>query len=511
MIILDRLRALAQTAPAATALAGTDQQLGYRTLLRRIIQATAVFEAAGSRVVGLMADNGIDWIVADLAALNARITLVPIPPYFTPSQRRHLMNESDVDTLVIDKRFCGTGEYGDGFEPLAGSIGSLGLLGRSNRQRAHPGRLDSTAKITFTSGSTGAPKGVCLSFETVDAVSERLRGLLGQMAIDRHLCVMPLATLLENIAGVYVPLMLGATVYVPSLSDLGLYGSSRLDAAKFAQTIEAVSAESLILQPELLRALTTVYDQRGRACPSLRFVAVGGAKVSAADLEAAAAMGIPAYQGYGLSECASVVALNLPDDSRPDSVGRPLPGIRVSISDGGEILVHGQHMLGYLGEDGVHGDVIATGDIGYLDGDGFLYVTGRRKNVFITSYGRNVSPEWPEAELLHRPEIAQACVFGEGRPVNTAVIVPAGTDVSGDDLAAAIDSVNRNLPDYARISNWVIAAGPFTCSNGCLTATGKPRRDAVEKKFLEGYLRAASAGAHGVSHESNPDATRTPV
>jgi len=90
-----------------------------------------------------------------------------------------------------------------------------------------------------------------------------------------------------------------------------------------------------------------------------------------------------------------------------------------------------------------------------------------------------VSPEWPEAELVHQPEIAQAVVFGEGRPTNTAIIVPASLGIGPRLLAGAVARANRNLPDYARIGDWIVADEPFTTANGQLTPTGKPRREAV--------------------------------
>lgn len=156
-------------------------------------------------------------------------------------------------------------------------------------------------------------------------------------------------------------------------------------------------------------------------------------------------------------------------------------------------------MLGYLGEKRTVGPVIATGDLGHLDDDGFLYVTGRRKNVFITSFGRNVSPEWPEAELLHRPEIAQACVFGEAQPFNTAVICPAGPAVTPRAVADAILSANRNLPDYARVADFIVADEPFSAANGLLTQTGKLRREAIALRYIV-PTDPWSAGGPGSPH-----------
>lgn len=451
--------------------------------MQQVDRLAEFLQARGCRTAGLLADNGIDWVVADLAALESGTTLVPLPPYFSESQLQHVVESSLMDTVILDKASYDRFPYAGAFARLDGDFGDLRLVQRPAVLEAARPNADAAAKITFTSGSTGQPKGVRLGASTIDEVALRLCGAFADIDIARHLCVMPLATLLENIAGVYVPLMLGTTVYVPSLGSLGLYGSSRIDAGRFKQTIDAVAAESLILQPQLLRVLTAEAAADPGAT-SLKFVAVGGSRVAVSDLCNAAAAGIPAFEGYGLSECASVVALNRPGAARPGSVGKPLDGVNVSISPDGEIFVENQSMLGYLGETEHAGSAIATGDLGHLDDDGFLYVTGRRKNVFITSFGRNVSPEWPEAELLHQPEIAQACVFGEAQPFNTAVVCPAGPAVTPRAIADAILNANRNLPDYARVADFVIADEPFAVTNGLLTQTGKPRREAIALKYL---------------------------
>jgi long-subunit acyl-CoA synthetase (AMP-forming) len=481
--IITALRMRAHATPHRTALSDSHGELSFSGLLQQIDRFSGFLQAHGCRTAGLLADNGIDWVIADLAALQSRTTLVPLPPYFSESQLRHVVESASLDTLILDAAWHERFASVTAFDGLHRRYGNLHLLRRPVAFDDTDPHTRAAAKITFTSGSTGQPRGVCLPAETIDQVALRLGTTFADIDIAHHLCVMPLATLLENVAGIYVPLMLGTTVHVPALAALGLYGSSRLDIKRFKCTIDAVAAESLILQPQLLRELTTACAAEA-AASSLKFVAVGGARVAESDLLEAAAAGIPAFQGYGLSECASVVALNRPGAARPGSVGKPLDGVSVSIAADGEILVENQAMLGYLGEKDTAGPAIATGDLGYLDDDGFLYVTGRRKNVFITSFGRNVSPEWPEAELLHRPEIAQACVFGEAQPFNTAVICPVDASVSAGAIADAILNANRNLPDYARVADFIIADEPFSAANGLLTQTGKLRREAISLRYI---------------------------
>jgi long-subunit acyl-CoA synthetase (AMP-forming) len=160
--------------------------------------------------------------------------------------------------------------------------------------------------------------------------------------------------------------------------------------------------------------------------------------------------------------------------------------VRVRISGDGEILVSGGGFLGYTGTDHYGTEWLPTGDLGRLDSDGFLYVEGRLRNVLITSFGRNVAPEWPEAELLAGGALAQAAVFGEGRPQLCAVVV-APASVSDSAIAKQVGAANDRLPDYARIAHWVRAVAPFGAHNGLATANGRVRRDAVWNLYRERF------------------------
>ncbi|WP_405220405.1 AMP-binding protein [Lentisalinibacter sediminis] len=485
--VLAALRRHAAGRPLAAAVVSDGGVLGYASLEARVTALASRLRAGRIRRCALIADNGPDWIVADLAMMAAGITAIPVPLFFTRAQLDHLLSDAGVDA-VLSAGADGLPDDGHGFRrrPLAGA-GGLALLRRSiRRDTALNGRND-VAKVTYTSGSTGSPRGVCLGRDGMEAVASSLAARLQGAGVRRHLCVVPLATLLENIAGIYVPLLLGAAIHAPSLERVGLTGSSGLDPLRLRRAIDESGAESVILLPQMLAALNRTADlEPWNDCP-LRFAAVGGGRVAPAELEQAHAHGLPAYEGYGLSECHSVVTLNTPGDSRPGSAGRPLPHARVRIAPDGEIMVSGAVMQGYLAVPG-HGErriatgEIATGDLGSLDDQGFLHVQGRKKNLFITAFGRNVSPEWVESELVHEPAIAQALVWGEALPCNAAVIVPA-TSAGADGVQAAIDAANRRLPDYARVSAWLPADAPFRPDSGELTANGRLRRDALIRRY----------------------------
>ncbi|MBX3711767.1 MAG: AMP-binding protein [Lysobacter sp.] len=456
----------------------------------RIRRFADVFEDSGVQRIASRLDNGPDWLALDLAIRALGRVHVPLPTFFTPGQVAHALASSGADALVVPKG-----------APLPAAFAALPSRALGDAMRllslpANPVTLpEGTAVITFTSGTTGTPKGVCLEADALLAVAASLAEAAGPLSPKRHLCLMPLSTLLENVGGLYAALLSEAEIIVPSLGEIGYSGSAGLDMPTLLACLHRHRPESAILLPQLLLALVMAAE-RGAVLPdSLRFLAVGGGRVGASLIARAEAVGLPVYEGYGLSECASVVCLNRPGATRAGSVGRPLPHARVTVRDG-ELFVEGVRMLGYLGDDAPHAGAIATGDLGHIDDDGYVHITGRRKHLFITAFGRNVSPEWVESELLQHPAFAQAVVHGEARPFNIAIVWPRDPALGDEALRAALDAVNRALPDYARVRDIVRADAPFTFADGLLTSNGRPRRDAILARHADAveacYARHAS-------------------
>jgi long-subunit acyl-CoA synthetase (AMP-forming) len=417
------------------------------------------------RVAGLLADNSADWIAIDLAAQRAGVVLVPLPAFFTAEQCAHAVQASGMDSLF--------GRL-PGFEP-AGEVEGFAW---SRRPAEPPALAKDVSKITFTSGTTGTPKGVPLTAAQQWAVARSLAEVTRPLGIRRHLCLLPLPVLLENVAGAYAAYLSRAELCLPPLATCGVRGAAGFAPRACLAAIERWEPHSVILVPQMLCALLHEIEGGRRVPASLKLAAVGGGKVSPTLIARARRAGLPVYEGYGLSECASVVSLNLPGADRAGSVGQPLPHAQVRISER-EIQVRtGERWL-------------STGDLGRLDQDGFLHIEGRRKHLLITSYGRNVSPEWPEAELLAGSAIAQAAVFGEARPQLCALVVPAAPTVDDGAIDAQVQAANRRLPDYARIGRWLRADAPFTPQNGLATPNGRIRREAVWSTYgarLDGLL-----------------------
>lgn len=462
-------QALARRRPDEVIFAGADGDWPAHRVRREI--ATQAERLADCQVLAILADNSPHWAIHDLAALKAGVVVLPLPHFFSDTQLVHALEHSGADTLVTDqpRRIL---DLNLSFQ--AGERqGPLVWLRRQVEAVPLPA---STAKISFTSGSTGAPKGVCLSAAGLLATAMALHERLADIEIQRHLAVLPLALLLENVAGLYTALLRGAEFQLPPLASLGWRGMAAFDPSALHLLVARMRPRSLILVPELLKAWSLFLARSWqKAPPDLAYVAVGGSRVEASLLHQARQLGLPAYQGYGLTECGSVVSLNRPGDEG-EGVGRPLAQARVMIR-AGEIQVTTPALVGYLGEPPFAGPEYPTGDLGHLDDLGHLHLSGRRNNLLITSFGRNISPEWVEAALLARPQIAQAVVAGDGQPHLAALLVPAPGQEDAD-LDRAVRQANRTLPDYARIRNWLRAA-PFSQQNGLLTGNGRPVRAAI--------------------------------
>ncbi|HPS78808.1 MAG TPA: AMP-binding protein, partial [Thermoanaerobaculaceae bacterium] len=240
-------------------------------------------------------------------------------------------------------------------------------------------------------------------------------------------------------------------------------------------------------------------------------------------------MGLPILQGYGLTESAPIIATNLIGRNRIGSVGQVLPGVQVRIAADGEILARGPNIMqGYWNKTEATAESIDaegwlhTGDVGYLDADGYLFITDRKKDIIVTSGGKNVAPQPLEARLGATPLIAQAVLMGDTYPYLVALIVPnfetleahlAAAGVRGLDrsamgqhpltqaaIGAVLKGLNGELPMHERIRRFTVLAREFSIEEGELTPTMKVRRRAIAELYHDQieamYLKTQRAGVH---------------
>lgn len=464
------------------ALSSGSLQLSYAELCSEVRRCSEWLSDFNGSLVALHAENSIDWVIADLACQEAGLPCVPLPTFFSPDQIKQCLLNSGADIVLSDqaafREHLSFAEL-DGVHLIdKGQYASLlgwQLCG------VKPGNMpEHTQKITFTSGSTGKPKGVCLSADQQWQVAQSLADIIG-IPNPKHLCLLPLSTLLENIAGVYSPLLCGGTVFLASDAERGMQGSSRLDTQALLACISKTQPTTMILIPQLLTVLVAACEKGWQPPGSLAFVAVGGGKTSPHLLKKAHEYGLPVFQGYGLSECGSVVALNTIESNAFDSVGRVLAHCAVTIENA-EVVVTGGSYLGYLDEpDSWYPKRVHTGDTGSLQ-DGFLTINGRKKNILITSYGRNVSPEWVESLLMSTPLLSQCLVVGDGMSVLCA-LVAAPEAIDNDTIEVLVCRVNDGLPDYARIARW--SRLDEMCLASYITTNGRLQRSRVEAAFAD--------------------------
>jgi len=452
--LLEAIYARAARAQGQIALDDGVRRLGYGEL-RDAIEDRAATIAKGAVARGPVAidlDNGIDWVVADLALASLGRPSIPLPPFFTAAQR---------DAARVD----------------AGAVATItceGIVRHAHEARDVP---PGTAKISYTSGSTGDPKGICLDDALMLHTAEAIVARLGEEMADVHFPVLPLAVLLENVAGLYATLLAGGRYRVQPSATIGLANPFAIDAAMLVASIADCRATSLILVPQYLAVIVDRLERSGARLQHLRLVAVGGARTPIALLERAAAVGLPVIQGYGLTECGSVVCLEAVGERDRGAVGQPLGHASLSLAADGEIVIDGDFYLGKVGQPARCGPIF-TGDIGEIDARGRLSIVGRKSNLIITSYGRNIAPEWVEEQLVAQPQIAQALVYGDGEANLRALIVPSAIDA---DIAAGVAAANGALAEYARVHSWQ-PSRPFTPADGTLTANGRPRRAAIMER-----------------------------
>lgn len=475
----------ARQAPDRIAFTDTNGALTRSGLLGDAARLAAALPPR-ARVVGLFLPNGREWTIAQLACVMSGRICVPLPTFFSAQQLAHIVQDAGIElVLALDETLANL--------PSGVARAPVAVTGEGG---AWPDVTEGFGTIIYTSGSTGHPKGVRHESGQVAWAASALAAASGAQERDSYLSVLPVALLLETICALFVPALVGGRTHFETEISQAV---GRGDASGLAAAYAAHRPSTGVLVPELLRALVAQLLASGQRAPDgLRFVAVGGATVPPRLAEAACQLGIPVHEGYGLSECCSVVAVNRPGARAPGTVGAPLAGLTVSIRDG-EILVDGPSVMdGYLGGAAAPRPW-PTGDLGAFDAEGRLMVFGRKDNLIVTALGRNVSPEWVETAMLDDPGIAFCAVAEAGGGIG-ALIVPthgAASWFADADSQAIVDRAATRcaaLPAYARPTRVGVIALAEAKASGLLTDNGRIRR-AIAGQLIAGLARPAASPA----------------
>lgn len=420
-------RHAAQT-PEKIALRSGTRCIAFRSLAAFLAQNAKTLTGP-ARVIGISTSDPLDGALADLALTYSGHVSVHVPPFFSASQQAHLVEAAGVETVI------GTSQAPVTPLDLCPPEACPPLTAPLDPPVA------GARRIIFTSGSSGTPKGVLIGERQMAAALAGLENAIAPVREDIHLSLLPVAQLLEQVAGLYLPLLAGAEVHFCPEALAALFGGPM---APIVAAMASARPTTSILVPALLSRLVSELGATATRAPgSLRLIAVGGARTSPALLAQAQAHGLPVHEGYGLSECCSVVSLNGPLDARAGTVGRVLDGVDVRIDDG-EIVVSGPTVMeGYIGHPPVTGEW-RTGDLGRIE-EGRLILEGRKDWLIVTPQGRNINPEWVEAALCADPRIPAAGLHlaPDDRLEIIAVLAAPVTP-------AQIEALLSDLPPYAR-------------------------------------------------------------
>ncbi len=484
----------------------------------------------GGKHIGLSGANSYRWCVSYFAVLSGAGVAVPLDKDNSPEETAGLLSFGDVEAVICDSRrakelypfvkeknitlICSEGEC-EGAESYESLIEYGRLFIEAGGRVNYPIDENALAVLIFTSGTTGVSKGVMLTNRNLISDMKAVSSNVSLSYEDRSLSLLPLHHTYEAMALLMV-IKSGATVsfassYKNLVADFRLYKPTVLVCVplileKLNRRIEKeierrgktgksrlVSIMSGVVSDDAKRKLfSSVHESFGGR---LRKIIVGAAPIQKSTVEAFETYGIPIIIGYGLTECSPIVICNSDIDRKSDSIGKPLNSVEVKIIDTdekgvGEIAVKGPMVMsGYYKNDeateaAIENGWLKTGDLGYADRHGYYRITGRRKNVIVTSGGKNIYPEEIEHYLLKSPLVAECLVYAKRDKEITAEIYPDEGEMlrkskkeilgEGDKelyIEAVVKTVNKKLPPYKRIKTYIIRDTEFE-----KTATHKIKR-----------------------------------
>ncbi len=528
--------------------------------------------------VALMLRNSVEWVLFEQAALSLGLVVVPVYSQDNPGNAAFILGNSGSRVLFIaaNEQWQELVPHRDLFPDLETIIAldctpenAEGLNAYQLRDWLNEISVikpvaiapDQLASIVYTSGTTGRPKGVMLSHRNILTNAEAISGAVPAYREDVFLSFLPLSHMLERTAGYYYPMLAGSeVVYARSVQTLGedlkhirptvLISVPRIFERAYKR-IEENLAHKRAMAQHLFTLAKEIGWQRfewlqGRGRPlswgqrllwpilhtlvvkkilahlggRLRVTISGGGRLADHIAHCFLGFGLPILQGYGLTEASPVVSGNVEHDNVPESVGPPLPGVKVRLGENNELLVGGPGvMLGYWQRPDATAETfdtegwLRTGDIAEII-DGKIFIRGRIKDILVTSTGEKVPRADLELAIGRDPLFEQIVVVGEGKPYLAALIVlnpeawtrlaaelgrdpsDATTLTSKEVNTAALQRINDQLhefPAYARIRAVYLTLEPWTIDNGLMTATQKLRRAQI-MEHLQDAIDALYAG-----------------
>jgi long-chain acyl-CoA synthetase len=485
--------------------------------------------------VAILSENRWEWLAADHAILSTGAADVPIHAPSMAAQVEYQLAHSGASGVVVStpeqwakvesvRSRLPELRFVIAFEPIPRPEGLAYETWDSARQRGRragePGRRavaereaaigpGDLATIIYTSGTTNRPKGVMLSQGNL--VTNSLAGVdaYGPDCTKVWLNWLPFSHVFARLVDHYTTTRMGVTMALARSSATVMDDIREIHPSYFSTVPRLLEKcwDYLAAVPREERAAAARRMFGGR----LVHISSGGAPLPAHVATELRGVGIVVLEGYGLTESSPIISFNQTDHCKIGTVGPPIPGVEVKIAPDGEVLTRGPHvMLGYWRDPAATAEAIRdgwlhTGDLGSVDADGFLSITGRKKDLIVTAGGKNIAPAALEALLIQDPFIEQALVYGDARPFVVAIIVPTfdlineavrqsggafsteGDIVTDPTLLAwfqdRVDAALRDVSPMERARKIVVLNHPLTLESDELTVTQKVRRTAVFRHY----------------------------
>ena len=486
--------------------------------------------------VAQFSENRSEWLVSDLAMHVAGAVHVPIHAPLTGEQAAFQIADSGADLVLlstteqVDKIAAREHELPPDlkcyvYDECDRSIGRRRCHVLSDELPEYDEVMSASlidaavtratgemlATILYTSGTTGEPKGVMLSNQNL--VSNTLAAIepFAQDSNDLRLSFLPLSHIFARTCDLYTWVASGSQLALAesrdtAIADCGAVRPTLLNGVPyfFEKLASALADVDPTTAPDALR---DVFGGRIRLCCS------GGAALPDHVFDFFMQRNVPLLQGYGLTETSPIITLSSEERFKRGSVGRAIPDVEVRIADDGEILTRGPHvMLGYFKNPAATDEVIRdnwfhTGDIGHLDDEGYLFITGRKKELIVTSGRKNIAPVYLESLLTQDPLIAQAVVIGDDRKYLTALIVPEYSVLDAEILSAGLviadsrdvltDSIVLKLIEehiasrlsgvshYEQVRKFVLLKQGFSVESGEMTPKLSLRREVIQSNYCD--------------------------
>ena len=471
--------------------------------------------------VAILSKNCAEWPIADVAISMAGLVSVPIYPTAGDDMIGYALEHSEARAIIVGR----LDDYSPARQAIPAGVVTIGLrYGGMDCQHDWQGMIDASEPITavhrpareelmtmlYTSGSTGQPKGVVISYGAYEYACVVGGEVMGVSSQDRTLSYLPLAHITERTVVVGPAIYFGIQLYF--VDKLATFNADllRADATIFVSVprlwVQFQIGVHKKMPPEKLDRLLKIpvvgklvarKVRRGLGLDKCRLIGSGSAPISPMTLRWYERIGVDISEGWGMSETSGMACTNVPFRSEcVGTIGQPLPGTEMKLSEEGEVLIRSPGLFTeYYKQPELTADVFTddgyfhTGDKGEWDEDIKAFrITGRVKEIFKSAKGKYVAPVPIEGKLAGNPLIEQVCVMGAGLRAPVAVVVPsatAGRDEVDDSLKSTLREVNAMLESHERLSTIFVVKDTWTIENGLLTPTLKIKREKLEARYTE--------------------------